>query len=74
VRVDCDAPAGKAEQYGIGATFFIVTPNRDRLVALAALVDAGRLHVERARLAAGKDRHRRARRIAAPMISACTVR
>ena len=40
---------GKADEYGITATFFIVTPNREQLTELAALVDAGRLHVEIAR-------------------------
>ena len=39
-------PAGKADQYGVTATFFIVTPNRDQLGELAALVDSGRLRVE----------------------------
>jgi NADPH:quinone reductase-like Zn-dependent oxidoreductase len=37
-----DRPA----EYGVTATFFIVTPNRSQLGQLAALVDAGRLHVE----------------------------
>ena len=31
---------------GVTATFFIVTPNRDQLAELAALVDSGRLHVQ----------------------------
>jgi NADPH:quinone reductase-like Zn-dependent oxidoreductase len=43
-------PAGKADEYGVTATFFIVEPNRDQLAKLAALVDGssakGRLHVE----------------------------
>jgi NADPH:quinone reductase-like Zn-dependent oxidoreductase len=36
-------------EYGVTATFFIVTPHRTQLAELAALVDAGRLHVEIAR-------------------------
>jgi NADPH:quinone reductase-like Zn-dependent oxidoreductase len=39
-------PPGKADECGVTATFFIVTPNRDQLAELAALVDGGRLHVE----------------------------
>ena len=42
-------PDGRADEYGITATFFIVTPNRGQLTELAALVDSGRLHVEIAR-------------------------
>jgi NADPH:quinone reductase-like Zn-dependent oxidoreductase len=42
--------AGRAEEYGVTATFFIVTPNREQLNELAALVDGdspkGRLRVE----------------------------
>ena len=43
-------PAGRADEYGVTATFFIVEPNRAQLTELAALVDGssakGRLHVE----------------------------
>jgi NADPH:quinone reductase-like Zn-dependent oxidoreductase len=39
-------PVGKADEYGVTATFFIVTPNRDQLAELAAVVDSGRLYVE----------------------------
>lgn len=43
-------PAGRADEYGVTATFFIVEPNRDQLIELAALVDGlsakGRLRVE----------------------------
>ncbi len=50
VTLSAPPPAGKADEYGVTATFFIVTPNRDQLDELAALVDAsspqGRLHVE----------------------------
>jgi Zinc-binding dehydrogenase len=46
-------PTGKADEYGVTAAFFIVEPNRDQLIRLAALVDGsspnGRLHVEIAR-------------------------
>lgn len=51
-------PEGKAEEYGVTATFFIVRPNRDQLVELAALVDSGGLHVEVAQtfpLAQGRE-------------------
>jgi len=39
-------PPGRAEEYGVTATFFVVTPNREQLAELAALVDDGRLRVE----------------------------
>jgi NADPH:quinone reductase-like Zn-dependent oxidoreductase len=38
--------ADKADEYGLNAIFFVVTPNREQLVQLAALVDGGQLHVE----------------------------
>jgi NADPH:quinone reductase-like Zn-dependent oxidoreductase len=46
VTLSAPPPAGKADEYGIMATFFIVTPNRAQLAELAALVDRGRLRVE----------------------------
>jgi NADPH:quinone reductase-like Zn-dependent oxidoreductase len=46
VSVSAPPPAGKADEYGVTATFFIVAPNRDQLAELAALVDSGRLRVE----------------------------
>jgi NADPH:quinone reductase-like Zn-dependent oxidoreductase len=46
VALTAPPPAGKADEYGIAATFFIVTANREQLSELAGLVDAGRLHVE----------------------------
>jgi NADPH:quinone reductase-like Zn-dependent oxidoreductase len=46
VTLSAPPPAGKADEYGVTATFFIVTPNHDQLAELAALVDSGRLHVE----------------------------
>jgi NADPH:quinone reductase-like Zn-dependent oxidoreductase len=39
------APADMADQYGVRAMFFIVTPNRAQLAELATLVDSGRLRV-----------------------------
>ena len=39
-------PRGHADQYGVTATFFIVTPNRGQLAELAGLVDSGRLQVQ----------------------------
>ena len=36
----------KTDEYGLTAIFFVVTPNREQLVQLAALVDGGQLHVE----------------------------
>jgi NADPH:quinone reductase-like Zn-dependent oxidoreductase len=43
-------PTGKADEYGVTATFFIVEPNRAQLTELAALVDGssakGRLRAE----------------------------
>ncbi|MGE2814211.1 NADP-dependent oxidoreductase [Mycobacterium heidelbergense] len=46
ITLSAPPPAGKADEYGIAATFFIVEPNRDQLGELAALVDSGRLRVE----------------------------
>ena len=46
ITLSAPPPAGKADEYGVTATFFIVVPNRDQLVELAALVDSGRLRVE----------------------------
>ena len=46
VTLSAPPPAGKADEYGITATFFIVTPNRGQLDELTALVDSGRLQVE----------------------------
>ncbi|OBG22722.1 NADP-dependent oxidoreductase [Mycobacterium sp. 852002-51057_SCH5723018] len=46
VTLSAPPPEGKADEYGITATFFIVTPNRGQLDELAALVDGGRLRVE----------------------------
>lgn len=42
-------PPGKADEFGVTATFFIVTADRGQLTELADLVDKGRLHVEIAR-------------------------
>jgi NADPH:quinone reductase-like Zn-dependent oxidoreductase len=49
ITLSAPPPAGKAEEHGVTATFFIVTPNRDQLAELAALVDGGRLQVQIAR-------------------------
>jgi len=46
VTLSVPPPAGKADEYGVTATFFIVTPNRDQLAELAALLDRGQLKVE----------------------------
>ena len=46
VTLSAPPPAGRADEYGVTATFFIVMPNRDQLDELAALVDSERLHVE----------------------------
>ncbi len=46
ITLSAPPPAGRADEYGVTATFFIVTPNRDQLNELAALVESGRLHVE----------------------------
>jgi NADPH:quinone reductase-like Zn-dependent oxidoreductase len=46
VTLSAPPPAGRADECGITATFFIVTPNRGQLDELAALVDSGRLRVE----------------------------
>jgi hypothetical protein len=53
-------PPGKADEYGVTAAFFIVEPNQDQLIRLAALVDGsssnGRLHVEIARTYPARSR------------------
>ena len=46
VTLSAPPPAGRADEYGVTATFFIVTPNREQLVELAGLVDGGRLRVQ----------------------------
>jgi NADPH:quinone reductase-like Zn-dependent oxidoreductase len=46
VTLSAPPPAGKADEYGVTATFFIVTPDRDQLDELAALVDSDRLRIE----------------------------
>jgi NADPH:quinone reductase-like Zn-dependent oxidoreductase len=46
VTLPAPLPAGKADEYDVTATFFVVTPNRDQLAQLATLVDSGQLHVE----------------------------
>lgn len=46
ITLSAPPPDGKGDEYGIAATFFIVTPNRSQLGELAALVDSGRLRVE----------------------------
>ena len=45
VTLSAPPPEGRADEFGVTATFFIVTPNRDQLDELAALVDGDRLHV-----------------------------
>jgi NADPH:quinone reductase-like Zn-dependent oxidoreductase len=50
VTLPAPPPAGRADGYGVTATFFVVTPNRDQLDELAALVDSGRLQVAIAEL------------------------
>jgi NADPH:quinone reductase-like Zn-dependent oxidoreductase len=45
VTLSAPPPDGLAEQYGVTATFFIVTPDRAQLVHLAKLVDEAKLSV-----------------------------
>ncbi len=45
ITLSAPPPDGMAEEFGVQATFFIVTPDRDQLVRLAGLVDSGRLDV-----------------------------
>nr|WP_293324410.1 zinc-binding dehydrogenase [Mycobacterium sp.] len=60
------APArGTGGRNGVTATFFIVTPNREQLAELAALVDGGRLQVQIAQtfpLAKGREAFESGRR------------
>lgn len=46
VTLSAPPPAGAADEYGVAAIFFIVTPNRDQLAELASLVDSGQLRVQ----------------------------
>jgi NADPH:quinone reductase-like Zn-dependent oxidoreductase len=46
VTLSAPPPADMAEQYGVSAAFFVVTPDRGQLADLAALVDGGQLRVE----------------------------
>jgi NADPH:quinone reductase-like Zn-dependent oxidoreductase len=45
VTLSAPPPEGKAEQYAVTATFFIVSPDRAQLTQLAQLVDDSQLHV-----------------------------
>jgi NADPH:quinone reductase-like Zn-dependent oxidoreductase len=45
ITLSAPLPPGSADEYGVAATFFIVTPDRAQLIELAELVDAGRLQV-----------------------------
>jgi NADPH:quinone reductase-like Zn-dependent oxidoreductase len=45
VTLPAPPPDGSADEFGVTATFFIVTPNRGQLDELTALVDSDRLHV-----------------------------
>ncbi|WP_205878351.1 NADP-dependent oxidoreductase [Mycobacterium camsae] len=58
VTLSAPPPPGKADEYGITATFFIVTANRNQLTDLVQRVAGGRLHVAIARtfpLAQGRE-------------------
>lgn len=46
VTLPAPPPVGRADEYAVAASFFIVEPNRGQLTELAALVDSGRLQVE----------------------------
>jgi NADPH:quinone reductase-like Zn-dependent oxidoreductase len=45
VTLSAPVPVGKADEYGVTATFFIVVANPDQLSQLANLVDSGQLRV-----------------------------
>lgn len=49
ITLSAPPPEGRADEYGVTATFFIVRPDRHQLAELAARVDQGRLRVEIAR-------------------------
>jgi NADPH:quinone reductase-like Zn-dependent oxidoreductase len=46
ITLSAPPPPGRADEYGVTATFFVVSPNRGQLTQLAALVDSGRVRVE----------------------------
>lgn len=65
VTLSAPPPAGKADEYGVQATFFVVKPDRAQLTRLADLVDTGRLRVTIAdtfALAAGREAFESGRR------------
>ncbi|MDX1889442.1 NADP-dependent oxidoreductase [Mycolicibacterium sp. 050158] len=45
VTLSAPPPEGRAEEFGVQATFFIVGPDREQLARLASYVDEDRLHV-----------------------------
>ena len=45
VTLSAPPPEGKADEFGVTATFFIVTPNHEQLTTLARMVDDGKLEV-----------------------------
>ncbi len=65
VTLSAPPPAGRADEYGVTAMFFVVHPNRGQLCELAALVDGGRLCVQIAEtfpLAGGREAFESGRR------------
>ncbi len=45
VTVTAEVPPEKTAQYGVRGVFFIVTPNREQLTKIGALIDSGSLNV-----------------------------
>jgi len=45
VTLSAPPPEGKADEFGVTATFFVVTPNHEELTTLARMVDDGKLEV-----------------------------
>ena len=46
VALSAPIPGSEADEYDVTAMFFVVTPDREQLGELAALVDRGQLHIE----------------------------
>lgn len=76
VTLSAPPPVGRAEQFGVSATFFVVTPDREQLVHLTEMVDAGRLRVPIAGtypLQAGREAYESGRRHRRPGKTVLTI-
>ena len=76
ITLSAPPPVGRADQFGVSATFFVVTPDRRQLIHLAEMVDAGRLRVAIADtfpLEAGREAYESGRRHRLPGKTVLTI-